>query len=455
MALAVAPGGRRTLKCSPYIRRPVRQSWRRVDQTVMKHAGICCVVLVALAFTAGHPEAHKPITSPYTYNEDVFPILRDRCGRCHVAGGVAPMSLMTAKDAVPWGESIRTELIAGHMPPWSVDAAPGRFKNVQTLTARELNILLTWVTGGNPVGNPEHAPAAVTLHAASPLGTPDLELPLSEVTLAADTPERTHEFTLPTAAWRSRWVRAVDFVPGTPAVVRSATVFVKPAAASDSDRNATPPERVLAVWVPGDDPVAPDGTAFHLPADAEVAVRVHYKKTWEYERMPMTDRSTVRVYLSATPATELRALTMSFVTQNLVAQPPSQGFGEPRRSSPDQPASGGGDSSPALPRRLSFSRTVEADLQVLALYPDGGLANVDIHVKAIRPDGSQVELIRFRPQPDWARRYWFERPIVLPRGSRIEAVASFEDALLPPGAAPPKHADTSTPRLTLNVIPSM
>jgi methylmalonyl-CoA epimerase len=31
-----------------------------------------------------------------------------------------------------------------------------------------------------------------------------------------------------------------------------------------------------------------------------------------------------------------------------IAQPPSQGFGEPRRSSPDQPAGGGGDLSPAL-----------------------------------------------------------------------------------------------------------
>ena len=118
----------------------------------------------ARVWPVGRPEAHKPITSPYTYNDDVFPIVRDRCGRCHVAGGVAPMSLMTAKDAVPWGESIRTELIAGHMPPWSVDAAPGRFKNAQTLTARELNVLLTWVTGGNPVGNLEHAPPPVTLH---------------------------------------------------------------------------------------------------------------------------------------------------------------------------------------------------------------------------------------------------------------------------------------------------
>ena len=393
----------------------------------MKQAVIAALVLLTLAVAGGRPEAHKPITSPYTYNDDVFPILRDRCGRCHVSGGVAPMSLMTAKDAVPWGESIRTELIAGHMPPWSVDAAPGRFKNVQTLTARELNVLLTWVTGGNPVGNLERPPPPVTLHSDAHLGTPDLELPLSEVTLPAETPERTEEFSLPTAAWSSRWVRAVDFLPGTPTVVRSATIFVKPASAAAPDRSAIAPERMLAIWVPGDDPVALDGAAFHLPASAEIGVRVHYKKTWEYERMPMTDRSSVRVYFAAGPATELRAVTLS-----IVAPDPNAGLPKPQQ--------------------LSFSRIVDEDLEALALYPDSGLANVDVHLEAIRPDGSHSDLIRFRPQPDWARRYWFERPISLPRGSRIEAVATFTDALLPPGAAPAKRADASALGLTLNVI---
>ena len=77
---------------------------------------------------------------------------------------------------------------------------------------------------------------------------------------------------------------------------------------------------------------------------------------------------------------------------------------------------------------------------------------MDVHVEATRPDGSRVELIRYRSQPDWARRYWFERSIPLPRGSRIDAVATFEDSLLPPGAAPARRADASTLRVTLNVI---
>jgi hypothetical protein len=410
-----------------------------MKQTFIRHTCGASIVLLALALTSGRPAAHKPITSPYTYNEDVFPIVRDRCGRCHVAGGVAPMSLMTAKDAVPWGESIRTELIAGHMPPGSVDAASGRFRNAQTLTARELNVLLTWVTGGNPVGNPDHAPPLVSQRSDWRLGTPDLELPLSDVALAADTPERTEEFTLPTATWSARWVRAVDLVPGTPAVVRSATIAVKSATSSSGpDRNAIPPERILAVWVPGDDPVKLDGAAFHLPPGAELLVRVHYKKTWEYERTPMTDRSKVGVYFAASPGTELRALTLAPAQQSLAAQD----------STVTQDA---GPAPRQQPRQLSFSRVVEEDLQALAVYPDGGLSSVELRVEATRPDGSHVELIRFRPQPDWARRYWFEQPIALPRGSRIDTVAIFDDALLPPGAAPVKRADASALRLTLNV----
>jgi hypothetical protein len=166
----------------------------------------------------------------------------------------------------------------------------------------------------------------------------------------------------------------------------------------------------------------------------------------------MTDRSKIGLYFAAGPDPEVRALTLSFDAPDVAAPPPSQGFGEPRRSSPDQPASEGGDSSLLRPRRLTASRVVDEDLQALALYSEGGLPDVDVHVEATRPDGSRVELIRFRSQPDWARRYWFERSIALPRGSRIDAVATFEDALLPPGAAPAKRADAPTLRVTLNVI---
>ena len=71
-------------------------------------AALSAAVLIAIAGSATI-DAHKAITSKFTYNDDIYPILRDKCGKCHVDGGPAPMSLLTYNDdggAVAWAESI-------------------------------------------------------------------------------------------------------------------------------------------------------------------------------------------------------------------------------------------------------------------------------------------------------------------------------------------------------------
>ena len=126
--------------------------------------GVATGLLAAAAWLSTIPgEAHKAITSKYTYNDDVFPILRDRCSRCHVTGGVAPMSLMTYDDAFPWAESIRAELVAGHMPPWNADEGFGNLKRAHTLSPKEIDVVLTWATGGNPRGAIDQKLPEVTL----------------------------------------------------------------------------------------------------------------------------------------------------------------------------------------------------------------------------------------------------------------------------------------------------
>jgi hypothetical protein len=366
----------------------------------------------------------------------VFPIVRERCGRCHVPGGVAPMSLMTYKEAYPWGESIRTELIAGHMPPGQTEQAVGTFRNVHALTAKELNTLLVWVTGGNPMGSADHATPAVSLEKRWPLGMPDEVLAMpAAVTVPADKNEVVQEFVVPVRSNALRWLRAVDLLPGTPAVVRSATISVKDpsseardrAAAKDASDAGSEIERTLGAWLPGNTPVALEGTAaFQLPANAELVVRIHYKKTWENERKEMTDQSSLGLYFTPGPSTALRAFTVS---------------------APAQPVA-------AAATSLSFSRTVSEDLEAVAVYPAAALADADIAMRAERPDGSSVDLIRFRPQPDWQQRYWYDRPIALPRGTRVTVIASFVSALLPPGAAPvaARRPDPAALRVTLDVV---
>lgn len=371
-------------------------------------------------------EAHKPITSKYTYNDDVFPIVREKCSRCHVAGGVAPMSLMTYEEAFPWAESIRAELIAGHMPPWHALDGFGEFKHANLLTAHELDVILTWATGGNPRGQLDQQLPTVTLKNDWAIGPPDTKLALPEFTLAADKMEETHEFSIPTGLHEARWVRVVDLLPGTPSIVRSAVISLKGAPSG-----ALGPEHVLAQWLPGQDPepLDRDGAAYKLPANAELTVRVHYKKTWQFEGKSLKDLSTVGIYFAPDRPTE-----------ELLVVPVAQPSG----------------SAPAN-QKLSFTQTIDQDVQALALAADQAPANITVQAQAILPDGQRTPLIRLLTRADWTRRYWFEKPIAMPRGTKIEVVANFEDPDLMSAAyavaAPPKPVDTSTPlHLSLEVI---
>ena len=118
----------------------------------------------------------------------------------------------------------------------------------------------------------------------------------AEFTLAADKMEDTQEFTLPAGTTEAKWVRAVDLLPGTPSIVRSATIVVKDAAAGVAVRpGAGTRARALAAGT-GSEPID-SGVGFKLPAGAQLGVRIHYKKTWQFEGKALTDRSTVGLYL--------------------------------------------------------------------------------------------------------------------------------------------------------------
>ena len=378
---------------------------------------VAAIAMAASVMWSVRTDAHKPITSPFTFSDDVLPIVKERCGECHAPGAVAPMSLLTHADTIPWAESIRVELMAGHMPPWRVESAPARFRNLAPFTAREMNVLLTWASGGTPPGNSEVAPVSPSRPQWT-LGEPDMAVPLRPVSLASDAQVHSEEFHVSIPA---RPLRAVDLLPGTAAVVRRATMSIR--AATDARPAGITPERLVGLWLPGDHAVALDpGMAFQVPAGAELIVRVEYKKTWQYERQAMSDQSTVGLYFADPASADVQVVrALSPVTT-------------------DSPA--------------AFGTTINEDVRAIAVYADPDLSGADLRVSVARPDGSSEELIAFRPRAEWARRYFFREPITLPRGTRLQVRAAFDgDALLPPAA--PKPAPPSGPRslsLALNVV---
>jgi hypothetical protein len=332
------------------------------------------VALLGIAAIA-RVDAHKPVTSKYTFSEDVYPIVKEHCGGCHVPGGIAPMSLLTYEDARPWAESIRLELTLGHMPPWYGDPAVAPLRDVHGLSPRDLDVVLTWVSGGTPQGTPARPPVASPRRGWSQ-GRPDIVLALpSAVSLPADTVEDTREFVLRDANDRDRVIAFADLLPGNPAVVHDATIFTR-------QPNAVEPSAVVAVWLPGAAPVAPGaGLGFAWRAGEQLVVRIHYKKNWKLENKSASDRSSVGLYLAkSTSSRVVRQITLSAT----------------------QPV------------------TLDERVQGLAVRSATASSDVRIAIEAVLPSGSRMTLAGFTSRAGWDQRYWLARPVDLPKGTRLE-----------------------------------
>lgn len=367
--------------------------------------GPLMVGVLVLAGTA--TRGHMPIASRYTYNEHLFPVFRDRCGSCHVDGGIAPMSLLTYREAYPWAQSIREEVLALRMPPWRAEDGFGDFRNGHALPAHEMDMILEWSSGGYPQGPRDKAPQPVSTEPTWGLGEPALGLQMPEAfEFAADVSDVVRFFVLPAETTSDRWIKAVDFQPGMRPIVRDATVYVdgtgKARALDEADAipgfappadGSFPTSQPVAVWVPSQTPVTlGSAVAYRLPAGADVVVRIHYKKTWITDGQAFTDRSTVGLYFSDARPTAVETMLIT---------------------------------SPALTgRQAKFTQTIDRDLDVLALLPEVGVKMTDIRVEAIGPDGARQPLLLLRePDGAWPTRYWFESPVALRKGTTIEVTA--------------------------------
>jgi hypothetical protein len=369
---------------------------------------------LVLTSTSTTVDAHKAKTSPFTYNADIFPLLRDNCGRCHVEGGPAPMSLMTYdKDggAIAWAESIREMLLAGAMPPWFADPTGPAVRNSHALTPRELDKLITWATGGTP-----HGDLSLKLPDVKPRkdwagAKPDAELPMPQAyTVAAGVMQASTELTIPTTFTEAKWVKAVDLLPGIASMVRRAYISIEGGP-------------ILQVWEPGDDVVdPPSGASFKLPAGAKLHLKVDYKKSWQDEQKALADKSIVGLYFTEEP---LSGKSIESVT---IDGPKGEG---------DVPAK-------------SFSGTLKTGGRIVALRPMLDNPYAMVEVTAVAASGRRVPLLKLRnTRPEWPRRYWLVDPIELPANTKIEVTLEPGD----PDVGPLGKAEAFALQIGLDVVP--
>lgn len=349
--------------------------------------------------------AHEPITTKVTFNKEIARIFQKSCWGCHTQGKVkGDIPLSTYEEARPWAKAIKEEVLEKRMPPYQAVKGYGSFQHDYLLPQREVELIVSWVEGGAPKGEAKHYPAAKD---GWVLGAPDLLLqPEKEMQISGEGNEVARCFTLPTGLKAQAWLQAVDFQPGNGPLVQRAT-FALQTGPSEScgkaDAAANP--NILGQWVPGQAPLQlPLGTARMLPSNAQIQMTIHYRLNGE----TAIDRSQLALYFAKPQPKQIAPKAVRNLA--LTAAPITLAVKEALQ-----------------PVKASLTLTEAAEVIALRplLFPFGQ----SVEVRAVRPDGFSEVLIwarnyRYNWQPDYVLR----KPVMLPRGTRLEATAYLDNS---------------------------
>jgi hypothetical protein len=376
------------------------------------------VILIASAAAAETP----------TFTKDVAPILDKNCVICHRAGDIAPMSLMSYEEVRPWAKSIRAQVATGKMPPWHASEPRGTFSNDRRLTDQEKETLVAWVDHGAPKGNPRDLPPVPVFAAGWEIGKPDVVLSMEKPYPVPESGTIRYQYVeIPTNFTEDKWIQAIEVRPGVRSVVHHILVFCHepegtqapppfasvvpklPAAGSNGDKRGP----LIATTAPGTNAMTfPEGTALRIKAGSTLTFQIHYTANGK----PTEDTSSVGlIFAKKSPHQEMR--TSAFMNPMFTLPP--------------------GDPDKEVDSAIEFTQ----DTHVYAIFPHTHVRGKDWSYQMVYPDGRK-ELVLSVPHYDfnWQTYYIFTKPLAVPKGSRLEAIAHYDNSENNPSNPDPKVA---------------
>jgi hypothetical protein len=393
------------------------------------------------------PAQPRPAAS-VTFNKDVLPILQKNCQNCHRPGQIAPMSLLTYKDARPWAKAIKDAVLTRKMPPWFADEKYGHVLNERKVKQSDVDVIGEWVDAGAPEGDAKDAPAAVRWPEDGWQIKPDyiVEGPTYEVP-AKGTVEWTW-FVVPGGFTKDTWVTSIEVLPSqqavthhvclsyiqhTPEVPYNTAMLPRGVIQRDADGNEirTPAAAQAAqggggafpgiigvlfsrsagtalieeCYEPGRPPAdfRPYQAAKLIPAGTDIAVNVHYTPNGK----PVTDHVRIGFTLAKEPP-KRRYIAMSTASPSDPAH-----FAIP----PNDP---NWEAPPAI-------ATFDHDVELVGLMPHmhvrGKAARFDLEY----PDGKKETILNI-PRYDFNWQLWYDTSIKIPKGTTMKVYAWYDNS---------------------------
>ncbi len=370
---------------------------------------------------------------PVTFSKHVAPILQKSCQECHRPGEAAPMSLLTYQEVRPWAKAVREAVLMKRMPPWFADPHHGRWSNDRSLPQSDIDTLVAWADGGAREGNPRDLPPPRKFVEGWNIGQPDVvfEMP-AEFQVAATGTIDYQYIVVPMGLTEDKWVQRAEVRPGNRAVVHHVIGFIREPGSKwlqdaqpgvpfaprrryqDPQRgNADPQQRqndgeggrgagqLLVGFAPGMQPqVLPAGHAILVKAGSDLVFQMHYTANGK----PALDRTKIGLMFAREPVT--RRVLVAPASNNKFVIPPG-----------------------AANHRVDSEITVQGDATLIALMPHMHLRGKSFEYRLVRPGGEPEVMLRVpKYNFNWQLFYYFDKPVQLAKGAKIECTGHFDNS---------------------------
>jgi len=340
--------------------------------------------------------------SPPTFSKDIAPIFYKSCIECHRATMFAPMSLTSYEDARPWLRSIKKRVTERTMPPWGSEMAHGTFRNDPRLTDDEIQTIVAWIDGGAPEGDKADMPQMPALAEGWTIGKPDAIFSMTEdyKIPATGTIEYLY-IRIPMNLPEDRWYTAVEIKPTARAHVHHVIAYTEPS----SDQPPRPGSTFGPTNITGVSPNKPGlvfepGIAKLLKAHHDIILQMHYTTNGT----EAVDRTQVGFVFAKEPPKQVHVTGLAAQLQFLIPA------GDPN----------------AEVKAVSVLRQ---DTIITSLTPHMHVRGKDMTYTAFYPDGTSEVLLSV-PKYDfnWQITYELASPKHLPKGTKIEVVAHYDNS---------------------------
>jgi len=356
------------------------------------------------------PPPSTPIQSNLNYQQHIAPIILKHCTNCHREGTAAPFSLLNPQDVMAHSEMIQEVVRDETMPPWYANKRHGKFQNDRSLNDQDKQMLLEWLASERSIGSADAAPAQPQFEETPwRIGTPDLIITTLEQHTVPATGFVPYKYVvLPHVFLSDTWVSAFEIRPMNPAVVHHCNMaYATSQGASE--------ETFITGYVPGGQPMDltkfDNGVAYKLPAGSALGLQIHYTTTGQEQK------SRIQVGLRF-PRENVRKQLYHFVLD-------PRGWKIP----PGDPAF-----------RIQSSHQLKRDADLLGIFTHMHVRGRDMTFYACDLQGGRETLLQIPNYNfEWQLGYEIAPGSKLyPKGTRIEAIAHFDNSSFNPYNPDPK-----------------